>query len=148
MSQKLLCLFQGCQDNGNRLNYLIYVHIHSLIFLDPSDELLNNIVQGNWNENIDSNNEKFQNFLKTGEGQLTNDEKLKYSISCLLTYAEENFSGSSSRMKSKFEIADSADLLINGIEINVNMVKIECLLIARRFLEELMKNCPDDIVRN
>lgn len=113
-------------------------------YLDFTDnQLVSNIINGNWNENIDGEN--FVNYIKSGEENFTKDEKLAYLISCLLSFLEVNFVGFTNRVKLDIQM-DCGDLLVDGIEINANMKNAEYLLIAKTFLDDLIKSFPDDIL--
>ncbi|XP_070505585.1 tetratricopeptide repeat protein 27 [Chironomus tepperi] len=126
MSGKLLFLFESCDSCDSTEN-----------------QLIKNIFDGNWNDNID--NETFKNYVVSGEENFNKDEKLAYSISCLLSFLEVNFVGSTSRVKLDIQM-NCADLQVDGIEINANMKNIEYLLIANTFLNDLIKSYPDDIL--
>lgn len=85
------------------------------------------------------------NYIKSGNEKFTKDEKLAYAISCLLSFLEVNFVGSTNRVK--FDIQKNcSDLQVDGIELNANMKNIEFLFIAKTFLDDLIKNFPDDIL--
>lgn len=84
------------------------------------------------------------NYIKFGDEKFTKDEKLAYSISCLLAFLEVNFVGSTNRVKLDIQ-KNCTDLQVDGIELNANMKNIEYLLIAKTFLDDLIKHFPSDI---
>lgn len=84
------------------------------------------------------------NYIKFGDEKFTKDEKLAYSISCLLAFLEVNYVGSTNRVKLDIQ-KNCTDLQIDGIELNANMKNIEYLLIAKTFLDDLIKRFPSDI---
>ncbi|CAG9807757.1 unnamed protein product [Chironomus riparius] len=126
MSGKLLFLFESCDSSDSADN-----------------QLFKNVVNGNWNENIDGEN--FVNYIKSGDENFTKDEKLAYSISCLLSFLEVNFVGSTNRVKLDIQM-NCTDLQVDGIEINANIKKTEFLFVAKTFLDNLFKSYPNDIL--
>lgn len=136
------------------------IHFKSNIALILSDaetsEILRNVIEGNWLNNLES--ETFQDFLLDPENEsFDKDEKLVYAISCLLTFVQENFTGSNKNFDSsalinfnRLETLQSnwnvEKLSVDGIEIHSTIKYVELLLIARNFIDELIKLHPSDLL--
>lgn len=102
---------------------------------------------GKWLEVLQSNS--FQNFVKTGEELNSNDDKLTIAVACLLTFTQQNFTGPDIELADEFlQFADdSSMMMVDGIEYNVNMKLMNCLVTARNILQELFAANPENLVR-
>lgn len=102
--------------------------------------------------------EDFQNFLKTNKESFTDDEKLCIAIACLLTFTQENFTGPDVNIaESSLQFSSPADsdeskwkfdrIMADGVEYNVNMKLMVCLVVAKHFLEDLFNKHQQNLVR-
>lgn len=110
------------------------------------NELVKNVIEGNWRENLESN--KFNEFL-SNRNHPDGESKLAFGVSCLLAFIQENFTGPSDEIDcfKRLETNDSwklEELATDGIEINSNMKLLHLLLIAKTFIEELLKVDSND----
>jgi hypothetical protein len=94
--------------------------------------------------------DKFKSFLKTGSENFDKNEKLDVAIACLLSFAQDNFTGPD--LKESFEIISDDErwkidrISTDGIEYNENIRNLPLLIIARNFLDDLIQNFPNDLV--